>query len=341
MGLPSRIFAYSFESLYHVVNKKKTCSRQLTPDLLDGREWSIEAFYQHSAQYFDRPCDFFTSFCGASEIGLREGTHPRDTWEHHPNGRPYLFDSPVRSEWKENDLVPFRWFRRADPGKTLLLFVPGWGRSSQSFEEGMCARLLEAGLDAGLITKPFHQARTPIGSFTGEYFISANLFWTIANFRQLVAEIRLITQYMRRYYSRIGIIGMSSGGFQAGLAANCEPYDYFFPFITGCGLGGITWHGLITQYVRRDLEARGVSEQELTKAWSITDLAVVGKNCQARRIKHYISRYDRVVPTRFQEALWETYGRRERMDLEASHYSAYFLRNRVIDDIIRVVEGSR
>ena len=140
----------------------------------------------------------------------------------------------------------------------------------------MCRSWAARGIDAGLMTKPYHQARAPEGSFSGEYFISANLFWTIANFRQCVAEIRAVLRHMRPRYEAIGLFGMSSGGFQAGLAATCEPVDFHFPFITGCQLGSITWHGLITQYVRHDLERKGVTEDALNKVWSITDLEVAG-----------------------------------------------------------------
>jgi hypothetical protein len=247
-----------------------------------------------------------------------------------------VFDSPVITPWPENNIVPFKWYA-GQGASTVLMFAPGWGRSSQSFEEEMCRRLRDNGVDAVLLTKPFHQVRTPAGSFTGEYFISANVFLTIQNFRQFVAEIRVITQFLRRHYQRVGIIGMSSGGFQAGLAANCEPFDFFFPFITGCNLASITWHGLITQYVRRDLEQRGVTEHDLGRVWSITDLAVVGHHCQARFLKHYIALHDRVIPTKHQLDLWRVYHKPQHELLNASHYSSYFLRHVVIDDILRTI----
>src|SRR5262249_21419028 len=147
--------------------------------------------------------------------------------------RLYLFDSPILTDYPENNHVPFKWFRGSQRQRsTILLFAPGWGRHSQNFEENMCARLVHHGIDAGLLTKPFHQQRTPAGARSGEYFISSNLFWTIANFRQFTAEIRLLVQYMRRRYDYVGLIGLSSGGFQAGLASDCEDVDFLFPVMT-------------------------------------------------------------------------------------------------------------
>jgi hypothetical protein len=165
------------------------------------------------------------------------------------------------------------------------------------------------------MTKPYHQARAPEGSFSGEYFISANLFWTIANFRQCVSEIRAVLRHMRPRYETIGLFGMSSGGFQAGLAATCEPVDFHFPFITGCQLGSITWHGLITQYVRRDLERKGVDEASLNRVWSITDLDVVGRFSQARHVRHSIANGDQGADA-VSGALVDVCGRQS-VDLEA------------------------
>ena len=47
---------------------------------------------------------------------------------------------------------------------------------------------------------------------------------------------------------------------------------------------------------------------------------------------------DTVVPTPYQERLWEVYGRRSRVDLASSHYSAYFRRHFIVDDVLRFVQ---
>ena len=252
-----------------------------------------------------------------------------------------LFDSPLPSGDATNDIVPFKLFLCPDTqANTLVLFVPGWGRENQRVEDEMCLRLMAHGVDVGLMTTPYHLARTPSGSYSGEYFISANIFWTIANFQQLVSEIRVLIQLMRERYRYIGLLGMSSGGFQTGLAAVCEEVDFLFPLITGCRLGSITWRGLITQYIKQDLEQRGIDEAALNRVWSITDLRVVGRHTKAGTIKQYVALYDTVVPTQYQEELWGVYGRPERFDMRSGHYSSYFYMGRVMDDIAAVIQAA-
>jgi hypothetical protein len=342
----NKAFARGFERFYHARNQAKTCSRQLEHDTFDGEEFTIDTFDERYRRFLDDPAGFYLPPARLEDLGFRGGLHPRERIGEAPGAsaapdvmQRMIFRSPLPSRDETNDTVPFKWFRSERPARAFVLFVPGWGRRSQSFEEEMCRRWAGRGIDAGLLTKPYHQARAPEGSFSGEYFISANLFWTIANFRQCVAEIRALLRYMRPRYEAIGLFGMSSGGFQAGLAATCEAVDFHFPFITGCQLGSITWHGLITQYVREDLERKGVTENTLNKVWSITDLQALGRFSQARHVRHYIAKYDSVVPTRYQERLWEVYGRQSRVDLATSHYSAYFRRHFIVDDVATFIEG--
>lgn len=329
-------FGFGFERLYHALNRKKTCSRQLAQDPFDGHLHTIESFNEMVAPFFESPRGFYDVEGSLEDYDLREGVHPREGALTDVPMRRLLFRTPRETEWPENNLVPLKCFEEGE-SDTFLLFVPGWGRSSQRFEELMCRRWASQGIHAGLITKPYHQARAPEGSFTGEYFISANLFWTIANFRQCVSEILLVLKHMRARYRRIGLFGMSSGGFQAGLAATCVDVDFLFPYITGCQLGSITWHGLITQYVRRDLERKGIDEATLNRAWRITDLAVIGHHTRAQHIKQYIAKYDSVIHTRYQRQLWRVYHEPAKVDLESSHYSSFFRRDFIVDDVAKFI----
>ncbi|EGB15682.1 hypothetical protein DND132_2479 [Pseudodesulfovibrio mercurii] len=339
MSFLCKKFMQGFDRTYlSIKNKHKTCSLHLNPDPFDGRVYTIDEFYEGYKKYFDDPLGFYNDYAPEDGICLRDGRHHRDTSEAQAPFRYMVFDSPVPSPWEENNLVPFKWFTNPEkPSRTLLLFAPGWGRTSQSFEEVWCRKLQEMGVDCGLTTVPYHQARTPQGSFSGEYWISANLFFTIANFRLYTAELRLLFQYMKRRYDYVGFIGMSSGGFQTALAANCEPADFLFPMITGGNLADITWDGLITTYVRQDLEAKGVTREQLARVWSVTDECVLGRHCKARYIKQYISMYDEVVGTENQLAMWEAIGRPDRMMVPSAHYSVYFFGNRILRDIARMV----
>lgn len=231
----------------------------------------------------------------------------------------------------------YRMFTKSK-ADTILIFVPGWSRVDLNAEEGICKQLLKHNIDTCLVTKPFHQERTAANTYSGELFISGNVFLTIMNFRQLVAELRFLIQYFRKNYTQVGLIGMSSGGIQTALAANVEEVDFYFPIITGAKLGSIAWNGRLTRFVKQDIIKKGISEEELNKAWAIADQYYLGANCKAKHIKQFISLYDEVVPTRYQWLLWEIYNKPSVYQMHCGHVSVFFYFKKIVQEIAGFVK---
>src|SRR5437867_4005301 len=102
----SELFARTFESVYHWRNRKATCARQLENDLFDGNVYTIDSFYEQHSCYFDRPTEFFRDFRYPDAPNLRQGIHPAEKLPQHPDAQCLLFDSPIQTEWMENNLVP-------------------------------------------------------------------------------------------------------------------------------------------------------------------------------------------------------------------------------------------
>ena len=315
---PRETLSRAFDETVEFFSQRKYCRKHRDPDLFDGNAYTIDDWYAMTSAFFDRPWEFYI-----------EGTPPADgLGEALPEvraGEPftrYEFVTPITSGDPANDRVPFKWYR-SPAHRTLLLFAPGWARPTQAIEENFCARMLRGGVDVGLLTVPYHQARAPEGSYSGEYFISSNLFWTVANFRQFVAEIKWLLRTMRPLYDRVGVVGMSSGGFQTNLATLGNEVDFCIGIMTGCILEDIAFESILTNYVRKDLIARGADRAALARAWAIADMAVVGGSLRAKRIKQFVTHYDPIIPVHTQEALWDVYGRPERRELLTSHYGIF------------------
>lgn len=337
----NKLFSLAIDNYSNFKQDDKTCQIIRNPDTFNGHLYTIDEFYEAFKHYFNKPWEFFTDN-KELDINLRRGAPSISTrsYKSVKHYHRYVFNTPLPTVWPENNLVPFRWFSDENKrSKTILLFAPGGWRPNYQVEEKFCYHLFEHGIDAGLLTVPFQIERTPkIANYSGEFFISAHVFLTIENFQLFVAEIRRLIQYMREHYEYVGLIGMSSGGFYTGIAADCEEVDFLFPYITGCKLGSITFKGQITKFVKRDLLIKGIDEEALNKAWSISDQLVVGRHLKAKHIKHYISLFDNIVPTEFQILLWEVYGKKDKLELECGHYSSYFKFKTIIDDITKFVK---
>ena len=342
MGILHKFFSDCVDNLYYLQANKKTCNIFLKDELFDGNKYTIDEFYEKNKFYYDRPGEFYKEFSYPGSLNLDDGFHFNALDKHHAEKYPYLpyvFDSPVKTKWEETNLVPFRWFcNKERKSRILLLFSSGWARPNLNLEKFFCAYLQKNGIDAGLMSVPYHQERAPQGSYSGEYFISSNVFWTATNFRHYVAEIRLLIQYMRNQYDYIGIIGMSCGGFSAGIAVNVEKVDFYFPLITGAQLGSIIWESKITSFVKRDLIKKGIDQTNANKVLAIGDQLFLGRNSKAHYIKQYISLYDKIVPTKYQYLLWEVYNKPEKLELECGHISIAFFMKKVADDITDYVK---
>ncbi len=331
MNIAAKLYPLADRWYDHFTIKRK-CSVSLADDLFDNRQFSIDEFYNNVQPFFNKPELLYTTLTAPTENDIiRLPTHIQSE-------TTFSYPSPATTNWQENNTAFFKLFSNNNANNTLLLFAPGWARNNLNAESTICRQLLKNGIDSCLLIKPFHQERTPPDLYSGELFISPHIFLTIMNFRQFVAEIRFLINYFRKQYKYIGIIGMSSGGFQAGLTLDVEPVDFYFPIITGARLGTLTWQSIFTQYIRQSFIQRGIDEAQLNKAWAITDQYYLGHNCKAKYIKQFISLYDEAVPTKFQFLLNDIYNNPDKVEMKCAHLSVIFYFDRITKEIIKSIK---
>ena len=328
----NRIFSQMIDNLYQKFTNDKTCSLLYENEIFDGVEYTNDGFFEYSKQYFSKPEDFYKK-CENDNYVFELKLESKNNLY-----RLYSFETPFKTTFLENQNCYFKYFNNPN-SDTLLIFSPGWARPNLKMEIWFCKTLLENNIDSILVTKPFHQERTPEGFYSGELFISANQLFTVGNFRQYVAELRNIINFYKDKYKKIGIIGMSSGGFQAGLMTTVEEVDFYFPFITGAKLGSITWNGTLTKFVKRDLQNKNISENDLNKNWAIADQIYLGKECKAKYIKQYISKFDQIVPTEYQYLLNEIYNNPSTYYINSAHTSVFFSLREIISDMVAVIKS--
>jgi hypothetical protein len=300
----------------------------LDKDFFDGIAYSVEEFFEHVKPYFNKPELFYKRF------NNMPGQNIQELLLRNKNGyNIFSFPSPVQTSWPENNTVYYRMFTSKPAADTIIIFVPGWARTNLEAEAAMCRQFMKKNIDTCLVTKPFHQERKVALTFSGELFISGNVFLTIMNFRQLVAELRFLIQQFRKNYKTVCLLGISSGGIQTALAADVEDVDFYFPVITGAKLGSIVWEGKLTKFVKEAAVKKGMSEDELNKVWAIADQLYLGNNCRAKYIKQFISVYDEIVPAKYQYMLWEIYHKPSLYEMRCGHVSVIFYFKRIVQQI--------
>jgi hypothetical protein len=334
-------YFYKYASLlidntHRYFTNKKHAAVTLEDDYFDDKKYSPQEFYDYTKQFFESPELFF------SEGDRPDFSEVKEMYTIEKNFYTrFAYPSPFKTKWEENNLACFDLFTKGKPSDTILLFAPGWARPNLVAEMGFAKKLLNRGIDTCLLTKPLHQVRTPAGYYSGELFISDRVFLSVMSFRQFVSEILFLIDYFKTKYKYVGMIGMSSGGFQSGIALNIKEVDFYFPLITGATLGSITWKGKLTKELKNNINKKGLDESDLNKVWAILDQVHLGHHCKARHIKQFISLYDQVVPVKFQQVLWEIYDKPEKYEMQCAHTTSFFYFSKIADEIARFVESKK
>lgn len=238
----------------------------------------------------------------------------------------FQFDNPVDCCPWDDQRVSGRLVIH-DPTAPWVLVVPGYSTGAlpphdYSFFQTMHSRaVLERQLNAALISLPFHLRRRRPRRLSGEGFFSPDLVQTQTAILQGLADVISTLRWLAGWNEQpVGLWGTSLGGCIAGLAATqvpelgalvlMEPLDN--PGDPIAVLPG-------SQEIRDVLAGHGVQPEEIPRLLRSVAPSTYSPAIAQERILMLTPEWDRVVPTRFQEQLWERWGRPPRIRFEAGH----------------------
>jgi pimeloyl-ACP methyl ester carboxylesterase len=141
---------------------------------------------------------------------------------------------------RENALAVARRFQ-GGPGRPAVILIHGYMAGPFAFEERIwpIARLEQAGFDVVLFTLPFHGPRARAGHGAVPEFPGEDPRLNVEGFRQATFDLQnLIGWLLAQGHPRVGVIGMSLGGYTAALLAGVEArLDFVVPVIPLSSLG--------------------------------------------------------------------------------------------------------
>ena len=145
------------------------------------------------------------------------------TWP--SNYTPYLASYADRYLMtRENWLCSARLFLRRPP-RPIAIIVHGYMSGKFAIEERMwpLSELDALGFDVALFVLPFHGTRTNAKGGLVPEFPSSDPRMNIEGFRQAVGDLRAFIRYLREAaHPKVGLLGMSLGGYTAALSACVE-----------------------------------------------------------------------------------------------------------------------
>jgi dienelactone hydrolase len=175
------------------------------------------------------------------------------------------FTSPVRTPFRENNLVNALWFPAR--GKRAVVLLPHWNSDAVAYT-GLCRVLNLLGISVLRLSMPYHDIRMPAEIGRADYAVSANIGRTLDACRQGVIDIRCCLDWLEsRGYSRLGIVGTSLGSCYAFLAAAHDPRIRVAAFNhASTYFADVVWHGQSTRHIREGLEPQ-IDLERLRTLW--------------------------------------------------------------------------
>jgi len=163
------------------------------------------------------------------------------------------FTSPVRTPYRENNLVNARWFPAR--GRRAIVLLPHWNSDGIAYT-GLCQVLNLLGIAVLRLSMPYHDIRMPVATRRADYAVSANIGRTLDACRQAVIDVRCGLDWLEQQgYSRLGILGTSLGSCYAFLATAHDPRIRVAAFNHAATyVADVVWHGQSTRHIREGLE---------------------------------------------------------------------------------------
>ena len=146
-------------------------------------------------------------------------------------------DEEVRDRYlsvRENSVAVARSFVRGS-GRPAVILIHGYMAGPFAFEERIwpITAFDRAGFDVVLFTLPFHGLRARLGSSRVPEFPGPDPRVNVEGFRQAMFDLQSLVGYLLgRGHARVGVVGMSLGGYTSALLASVEPrLDFVVPVI--------------------------------------------------------------------------------------------------------------
>ena len=159
-------------------------------------------------------------------VGFREWRWP----SHHP-----LIFREIEADYRSrrrNQIARLRMLKLQPKGSTMAIIINGFSSGHHIIERlaWPIQFFKRQGIGAALFALPFHGPRTKV--FPPEW-PGQDLRMVIEGFRQAMWDLRIAIRELRQQGAkRVGVIGMSLGGFTSSLLATVEPnVDFVVPYV--------------------------------------------------------------------------------------------------------------
>lgn len=237
--------------------------------------------------------------------------------------------------YTENRTAVAELYRPRRPGRGTLLYLHGWMAPSFEMEARyLFAPLVERwGVTLLALALPFHMDRRPaVSSFSGEFFISADLTRTLEALRQAVAETRALLAWMRSETDGpVALAGISLGALVAALAlgGGAEP-DLTLLALTPADPAHTLAEAPLLRHVRAACRSNGVTPEQLDEWAPLVRPTALRPGIPPERLFLVHGYDDRISFPEDVIELWQAWGRPPLAWYRGGHFTILLSPRRVL-----------
>jgi pimeloyl-ACP methyl ester carboxylesterase len=226
----------------------------------------------------------------------------------------FRFPSTFTSPYPENNMVHgLADLRPEGTAHAALIFLHGHMMTRATLFPMLwySRQVIREGFDIYYMNLPYHMLRRPRGSYGGQYTLSSDMPGSALAFMQGVRDVRsLLTWIEHTSHFPVALAGISLGAYTACMTAAVDSRPQaVVSVLGGASLARIPWDGYQGGKTRRQLEAHGITFEQLEAAWKLASPGSWKPKLDPGRVLLIAGSYDRIVTPANVEKLWEAWDR--------------------------------
>lgn len=224
----------------------------------------------------------------------------------------FRFKSPYHSPHSQNNIVHgLANLHQEGKASGALIIVHGHTMTTFALLEWYARPAIQMGMDVYFLALPYHMQRAPHGTWGGQYALNANIAGSAMAFKQGVQDVRSLISWIEvERQAPVVLAGISLGAYTCCMTAVVDDRPKAVISILGGGsLAQILWDGYQLGRSRKQLEARGVTFDELDRYWALLGPGNWQPKVDRDRILLIAGKYDPIVTPENVDRLWQTWNR--------------------------------